>query len=92
MVIFIASGNEIHSEVVAVSGVCHGEMQTPRSEVLTVEKEAVRCVNVCQFSLCTQFELEISLHCLGKQDPGFLHLGWYLLEGEEEYGFRLHHI
>lgn len=47
------SENEIHSEVVAVSGVCHGEMQTPRSEMVRVEKEAVRCVNVCQFSLCT---------------------------------------
>lgn len=70
------SENEIHSEVVTFSGVCHGEMQTPRSEVQTVEKEAGRCVNVCQFSLCTQFELEISLHCLGKPPGQCFFISW----------------
>lgn len=34
-----------------------------------VKKEVVRYVNVSHFSLCTQFELEICLHCLGKP-PG----------------------
>lgn len=73
----------IHPEVVAVSGVCHGEMQTPGCKVLTLKKEAVLCVNVCQFSLCTQFELEIYLHCLGKPQGH-----WLFTSGVVSFGGR----
>lgn len=53
-----------------------GKCRLLRSEMLAVKKEAVRYVNVSHFSLCTQLELDIFLHCLGKP-PG----QWLFMSG-----------